>query len=428
MILRAMQNNIIKIAKLSVGARPSRELLLIDDQKLRKEMFSATATILKKIKQLEKDHEAFVKWDQRLYEDWYNLTFRHEQEETECLQRRYQALCTFQLHLLYLAEKSSLSLEKAYLLLKEEERQYQNGDEEWRFVIDRLRQHRLEFAQNAKDSLKKKYQAPRADPILGTLFEEAAADHNPQDNQSKVDLTQLNRKSRAIYYYLKEITDESLRKHLASPKEGYELFRKAFHIAMQCGDWPLLARLWLTSGPAFQQKLLKMMPSHLTDFLNQMIAEVQTASRDESKALENEISLKALYRRLARLLHPDTRSGEPPQELHVESQKIWQEVQEAYKIKDLKQLRRLELISLVQLGYLNSLTMDEIYETSLIFAEELEKLKSKLKACRKHPAWKFTSRRTYKSLVEKTREDIRRRQAPLIAEVEHLEKLLNLGP
>src|SRR5690606_3804925 len=99
--------------------------------------------------------QAFMKWDQRLYEDWYNLIFRKEREETEALKKRYQILCTFQLHLLYLAEKSNLSLEKAYALLQEEERQYQNGDEEWRFVIDRLRQHRLQFAQKNKANLQR---------------------------------------------------------------------------------------------------------------------------------------------------------------------------------------------------------------------------------------------------------------------------------
>jgi hypothetical protein len=58
--------------------RPVRNLMVIDDRKVRMELFRATASILKKIKKLESGHEAFVIIDQRLYQDWYNLTFRPE--------------------------------------------------------------------------------------------------------------------------------------------------------------------------------------------------------------------------------------------------------------------------------------------------------------------------------------------------------------
>lgn len=402
-----------------------RDLLLIDDQKIRKEMFSATASILKKMKRLEQDHEAFLNWDQRLYESWYQLTFHRELAEAEKLQRRHQTLCNFQLHLQFLAQKSNLSPEKAYVLLLEEERQYQNGDEEWRFVIEKLRQHRLEFALAAQETKSQKKELGDL-PVTGTLFDVAGIPSEPEPAPKvpgTVDLSGLTRKERTTYYYLKEISEETLEKHFANPTLGYALFKDAFHIAMKCEDWLLLARLWQSHFFAYRQRLLKFMPSHLLDFLNQMITEARTQNEDPQEALERELELKTLYRKLVRLLHPDTRPASDSSDLSGEIQKLWLEVQQAYKAKDLKTLKRLELMSLIYLEQLNSLTLDEIYESSLIFTEELEKLKQRVKASRKHPAWRFTSRRSYETLARKTREHLQKKIDPLAAEVTHLESL-----
>lgn len=395
------------------GAMASHSLLVIDDHKLRREKFSNTADILKKIRKLEKDHEAFISKDQRLYEDWFNLMFRQEQQEIESLERRYHSLSTFLIHLEYLSFTSQVSMEQAYLLLKDEERQYREGDEDWKFVIESLRQQRLEHAQKARASTSR------------TLFDvsEGSSVESPTGGPSKVDLSRLNRKDRTIYYYLKEISDVSLRRHLGDSNTGYELFREAFHVVMKCEDWQLLTRIWQAVPATFQRRLLKTMPLHLADFLNQLIAESQGTEQDTQKSEENELQVKSVYRKLARMLHPDS-ILHFSEDFKKWAQKSWQDVQRAYQKKDLARLKRLEFFTVVQLDQLNSLTMDEIQESSQIFAEELEYLQKSLKAYRKHPAWRFSSRKGYESLALKVRRDFKARMSPLQAEVVNLQAML----
>nr|BFD59226.1 hypothetical protein CKG001_13330 [Bdellovibrio sp. CKG001]BFD62603.1 hypothetical protein BdHM001_12840 [Bdellovibrio sp. HM001] len=398
-----------------VGSCASRCLSVIDDYKIRTEMFSATASLLKKIRKLEKDHADFLRWDQLLYEDWYNLTFRKERLAGEQLERRYRTLTTFHLHLKHVAETANVSLAQAYALLKEEEHQYQAGDEDWKFVIENLRQQRLKWAS--------KEPAPEGENrlehfVTGSLFPAAEL-----AGSSEGGLGSLNRHSRSLYYYFSEAGDDVMSRHFADPAVGYDLFKEVFQIAMKCGDWKLLARLWQNSSQSYQQKLLKPMPSHLKDFLHQMIGQVSQEEAPSSEIAEQDLILRSTYRKLARLLHPDMQS-ESSETFQQWSLKMWQKVQTCYKARDHQGIRRLELICMAELGNLSNLTLDEIYESSLVFAEELETLKKNLRSYRKHPAWRFSSRRGYAALTMRISRELKKRFGPLEAEVKAMEDLL----
>lgn len=392
----------------SIDSSSLKSLLVIDDRKIRTEMFSATAHIIKKMRRIELAHKEFLILDQRLYNDWYNLTFRQENQEKEYLEHRLKALSAFKLHLWYVSETSNLTIQEAFRILKEEERQYQNGDSDWKFIIDKLRQHRTEYA-------KKKKQQKRA-----SLF-----DSNASEDTSNI--SGLNRKNRTLYYFLKEATDESVEKILNHPSSGIKFFKEIFKAVVTCGDWELLNRLWRLGNIDHKTKILKTLTPQLRNFLTQILnqkSETQIQPQKSSK-IEGDMELKSLFRKLARTLHPDSQKIHPSTEQSEWSQNILQQVQAAYEAKDLHQLKRLEIITLVQLGDLSSLTLDEIYQSSLVFAEELESLKMHIKNDEKHPAWRFSSRRSYKGLSEKIRQDLKKQLAPAKAEVENLESWLS---
>lgn len=400
-----------------VNSRSPRSLSVVDDYNIRKEMFTASSNLLKKIRKLENDHADFLRWDQILYQDWYNLTFRDELQAGELLEKRHKVLTTFQVHLKHVATTSKVPLERAYTMLKEEEIQYQAGDEVWKFVIDKLRKNRFDTATHAKPTSSGYSTAEQ-------IVDEPAVNFADIFFSDDSALSGLRRRARSVYHYLNDIDDGMMARHLSVPMAGYQLFKETFQIAMKCGDWKLLGRIWKTADPAVQQRFLKNMPLHLKDFLQQIISENAMEETLEQEQVEAEHLLRSTYRKLARMLHPDKQIGEASLE-HQEWASIkWQRVQDAYKAQDHDALKRIELLCMAELGQLNDLTIDEIYQSSLVLNEELEVLKKNLKVYSKHPAWKFSTRRSYETLKKLARIEIEKRFGPLEEEVKILEGFL----
>ncbi|QDK39731.1 J domain-containing protein [Bdellovibrio sp. NC01] len=408
-----------------------RDLSVVNDYKIRKEMFSASENLLKKIRKLEKEHADFLSWDQLLYQDWYNVTFRKELQEGELLNKRLRTLSTFQIHLNQIIQASKVTPQRAYFMLKDEEVQYQSGDEEWKFVIDSLRQQRFENATKNKMPQEQAVSAD-ANPDIQTVnlnSEQVVSELNLADilHEDDSTLSGLRRCARAIYHYLNDIDDSMMGRHLADATGGYQLFKESFQIAMKCGNWKLLARIWKT-GEVYQQRFLKPMPAHLKDFLQQIFSEYNCEEESENGSTENltetEISLRSSYRKLARMLHPDVQEADVTLQFQEWSAKKWLKVQAAYKERDHEALKRLEIICMAEQGQLNHMTMDEIYQSSLVLADELASLKKSLSSCRKHPAWKFSSRRRYDALTKKLRKELQTRFAPVEEQVHTLEAFL----
>lgn len=391
-----------------------RSLSVVDDFEIRKDLFFASSNLLKKIRKLEKDHANLLLCDQILYHDWYNLTFRDELQAGELLEKRHKVLTTFHVHLKHVAETSKVSLQRAYFMLKEEESQYQAGDDVWRFVIDKLRKNRFDAATRS---------LPEGTSISKRVMNEPAVNFAEIFAQDDSALSGLRRRARSVYHYLNEVDDDMMVRHLSVPMAGYQLFKETFHIAMKCGDWKLLSRIWKAANPAYQQRFLRNMPLHLKEFLQQIISDNADEVALEKEKSEAENQARTIYKKLVRLLHPDKQAGMSQEHQEWASIK-WQRVQDAYRNLDHEALKRIDLLCMAELGQLNDLTTDEIYQSSLVLNEEYELLKKALKACRKNPAWKFSSRRNFETLKKRAHSELRKKFAPLEAEVAALEKLL----
>ncbi|UYL07724.1 hypothetical protein B9G69_011770 [Bdellovibrio sp. SKB1291214] len=384
------------------------EIQKADDQKIRTNLFSTSNLIIKKIRKLEKDHSDFILCDQMMYHDWRKLTFREELQEIEALEKRQKILHTFQIHLNYVAATSSVSPKEAYAMLKEEEGQYQCGDDTWKYVIDNLRKTRYESATQAYaqalPGVSKKHDEPAERVDFSEIFF--------KDNSA---LSGLKRTARSVYHYLSGIDNQKIEQHLAVPNAGYRLFKESLQITIKCGDWDLLGRLWKSADASYQQRYLHNMPLHLKKFWQKVISE---NDRDDADS-----ELRMVYSKLARLLHPDRLVDETVEYQQWASVK-WQRAQIAYQEGDAAALKRLELLCLAELGQLNDLTLAEISQCSELFQTELESLKKKLALCTQHPAWKFSSRRSYDSLKQSEQAEIKKRLIPLRADVSAIEVLL----
>ncbi|WP_291515932.1 J domain-containing protein [Bdellovibrio sp. ArHS] len=408
----------MQLSDRSFDISPRRDLSVVDDAKLRQDFFSASRNLLKKIQRLEKEYADFVNHDQVLYQDWYKVTFKEELQSLDAMEKRCRSLAHFHVHLQYVAQTMKVSLEEAYLLLKNEEVQYESGDESWRFVIDKLRSERFTNAtktQNTPSSSERamKNQAHYSEEVNLNLGDVLCEDDSA--------LSGFSRYSRSVYHYLKEIDDVVMARHLSDVSAGYQLFKESFQIAMRCGDWALLFRIWRVGGIGYQHKLLKPMPSHLKEFLTKTFAE--QAAEELPRSLDTQVALRSAYRKIARLLHPDTQSVDMSPKQKEWAAKRWEKAQVAYGAQDHVSLKRLEIICLAEMGDLGRMTLEEIYESSLALNDEYQALRKSLKIYRRHPAWKFSTRRKYEVLKVRIRKELGVRFATLQTQILSFENL-----
>ncbi len=111
--------------------------------------------------------------------------------------------------------------------------------------------------------------------------------------------------------------------------------------------------------------------------------------RPEAKAGERPTfigDLKALYRRLARRLHPDVRSA-----VMVDGDTRWQKLQAAYESQDYEQLRALEAIcDADETGLSVSLDLAQLNTWADYHQELLKPLQAAMREAKRDPAWEFT--------------------------------------
>ncbi len=402
-----------------------RNLMVINDHQLRMNLFSPSAALLKKIKKLAVSQKDFLSIDKFLYENWYQLTFREETRELLGIEQRQKRLQELQIHLHSIAENSAVSLQTAFLFLKDEALQFQSGDDDWKFIITKLREHRLEYAKKKLTEKIKRQQNPQGD-FFGSFFDKQPVVEcilPVQVVKECPDISGLNRKSRAVYYYGKEVSPEALEKLFLEKNRGEILFKELFKITMEVGDWPLLGKLWMAASEGYKNKILKKMPSHLMSFLNQLILDSNSPSKEsqiEGYVLA-ELNLKTIYHKLARYFHPDLQTEDCDYEALTFAEQMLKEAQEAYLAKDLVRLKRLEMMALIHQGDLRSLTLDEIYQSSIVLAQELENLKRTIKLNERHPAWRFSTRHNHSAVIAKIRANFYKRKLDLLAEVQDLE-------
>jgi hypothetical protein len=128
------------------AARHIHSLMVIDDTRLRRDLFKEPAKILRKIERLEAAIAAFYSSDQRLFNEWLELTFRADREEIDRRTSEFRKLGEFHNEIVAAAEMLNISMPAAFRMLKLEQEQYARGNDEERARIDGLRAERQRYA------------------------------------------------------------------------------------------------------------------------------------------------------------------------------------------------------------------------------------------------------------------------------------------
>lgn len=442
-----------------------RGLMLVNDKEVRRQAFSETAKILKKIEKLNKECDAFNKKDQQLFNDWFNLTFQSDRKRYDETYQEYRSIATFHNDIVALAEMKNLSMKKAYAQIMEENHKFEFGTNKDREQIEKLRMKRRVFVQKATEAEESAFRNSHMDEDYDEF--EVGEDENENDGDfdlNNIDTSRLDKDSKKFYNLFKEMPPKKLSKVIST--EGFDFFMFAFSIAMEVQDTALVVKIWDAASAQMRKKIstqfARDMGVPLSDLIEEMRYALETLSdakqktgKDKDKEVDEdendfeeasgakgrddqfiqmnglsskkinpqeETALKGIYRKLARLIHPDAHSVETKGGMREWYSQMWERLQDAYKKRDLEAMRRLEMVVIIGIEDLQSLTLDEIKGSFKIFERELQEVQQTTKAKRTHPAWKFSKKRSYDSLIKRVKKDFQGNLDPLLEEIGRLKE------
>jgi len=358
-------------------------LIVIDDHEIRKTAFARVDRLLKKLRRLETGLADFNEQDQVRYNEWLELTFRHERAAIEMLRAEYATLVEFHNRMNALAEMDDLSLPEAAYQLRMEEIIYARGTPEQRMKIDEARRLRDAYVRAEADRSEQRYARQRAR-------------ERDEERQTAEEIEQV-----------KSLNDEELEEVLADPSDAFELLGKTLKVAVTSGDYKLFLRLWDSIHPQIQHQFAKDFKRKSRLSLFDVVATMRRNSMEPDEKVEEAEeappekveTFKLIYRQLARLLHPDMQVGQA--EDAGWRHQMWLRVQGAYKNQDDSLLNKLSHMVLLRTRKLNDLRVSDLHMTHKWISEEIGALEKEFRRLRQLPAWKFSRRKDMSKVAEK---------------------------
>ncbi|RZA08222.1 MAG: hypothetical protein EOP11_05480 [Proteobacteria bacterium] len=356
---------------------PIHPLLLIDDTKLRIAAAAAAEKLLRKLDRLSTAQENFTGLDQRLYQDWVNLTFREETHRLESMRRQIEALEKEKEAVLLFASQGKVSPEDAYGLLQDEKLRYELGTPEEKARIEDARRHR---AKRPKDNREAKY--------------EAREKRRAQAEQEEAKLW---------WDWLAALTKEQIKALAKDVLYSANTLLAALLTASDARMRETALRFWDETSTQVRKAAVDHYLEHgeadLEFFVENMRREQNRTEKPSSPGKEAPTALtlaketlKILYRKFVRHLHPDAKAGVATTSWQM---KMWHLGQEAYQSENYPALSALYRVVMLRLGRLGELTMSEILSIESGLREELRALEAETRGMRKAPYWKFSRRTDY---------------------------------
>lgn len=361
--------------------------LLIDDAKLRRQAAAAAEKLLRRLDRLTQAAEGFYGVDQRLFQDWFQLTFRAELARQESLKNEREKLAREREAVAAYATFAKVSLEDAYDFLEQEKLRYELGSPEEKARIEEARRYRQRQGRGGK--------------------KEARAEAR-EKRKAKADAAAM----KDWWSWFAGLDRAAIQALSAEPEYSSE----ALLAGLLAGDenWQREAgvRFWDETSPYVRKLASRRYFEHRGEDLEDLVRAFRTPRHESSGAADpsgveprplrpEEENLKLLYRKFVRYLHPDARG--PGAALDSWQKKMWHDGQEAYQSGNYPALHALYRVVMLRLGKLGELTMGEIRAIAAGLEKEFRDLQRDTKGMRNAPFWKFSKRKDYFDLTRKFR-------------------------
>ncbi len=391
------------------GFVQTRDLLCVDDFKIRWQAFRETENVIRKLDQLENKIQSFHQEDQKLFQEWEALTFRTEQTQLAATKDEYEQLCQFHNRLLATARMLDIELYEAYPLLKDEQKAHAEGGAEERNAIEKRWAERDRYAE---DEIKKQFQSERS---YGGLNQ---AEENFNDRP------EFSEDEKKMFDDVDHMSDEDIEQTLQQ-SIGFFFLLTCFEMGTNYGNFRPFLRLWKLANRTLRRKFAGFFKEMSGEQIEDIIADLDDRDRDRDAAEEFEgfddeyvgrehdfspnlnVSqteiLKSIYRKLARKLHPDSSDVQAATENWISQ--YWERMQKYYHGKDLPALEKLYALTLLRLKDLSSLTLTEIRDSQGWLNGDLQELRQASGDLKKSWAWGFSKRRDLKPLIKKVQKN-----------------------
>jgi hypothetical protein len=399
----------------------NQSLLIIDDGQIRKQAFALAGKIVKKLDRLEADFEAFNEKDQKLFNDWFELTFREQRKEIENLHDEHRRLCQVHNWMIAIANQRSISLGEALLLLRLEEESYVRGSEADRQKITDERKRRDDFI---RAEVERQFAQEAEDDFADDTDDLFTSSHSrPERSDEEIEELRI----------ISEMTDKKIHKLCRSQDAAMTLLMTTLGLARSIEDYRLFLRVWDLTPSKFQNQFAREFSRETGISFRSMLEEIRegVASFADDRGAENSLdeedfsqfneqfiksgsrnrqtqlspgeveAFKLIYRKLVRKLHPDLQDNE----VSHWQKKLWDRAQQAHRRQDRTELERLYQLVLIRNQELSELRVAEILESQSWLEEELDRMQMETKGLKKLPAWGFSRKKDQTAVKRKLQKE-----------------------
>jgi len=422
------------------GSVQIQSLLVIDDNPIRKESFRDAEKIIRKIDRLDDKIINFNSSDQRLFNNWFEMTFRDEREKIEVLHSEYRELGIFHNWIIATAKMLDVSLPHAYRLMKDEEKAYAAGAQEVKRRIEREREVRDKYI---REEIEREFGFSGDEDIFG--------DHFDSELEDEEELTYPSRSPEQELFMerFSEMPEKKIHKICKDQDSAFELLALVLDLGPGIEVTKLFLRIWDQVPHKHQTQFARDFSQQTKTSLAALIEEMRktvalgemTGDDGDDDGNDDEMDerffdssearfetpklnpfeiekLKLIYRKLVRRLHPDMQGLVGGRFQTRWQKKVWDDAQLAHKRLDVFELERLYRYTLLRQNELHDLTISEIRESQNWLQLEILKLEFEAKKLRKLPAWGFSRKKSLVSLTKRIKNGFDR-------DLDHIEGQLN---
>lgn len=441
-----------ELLKQALAQNPERAVLVVDDRLIRQKYFAEANEIIIKIERLENKIEMFHTTDQVQFEAWYSLTFREDLLSVERTQNEYRKMIEFHNWVVAAARMLNIDLSEALILMQEEEHRFKNGNQADMDRIVQERQKRNAFIDADSNA---KYDEEVHSQNGPTEAETEAFDaifDRLEEILLSVDYEILSTPE-LRFARIAKIDAEVLELVLEDQQTAFLLFHLGVSWGERKQDYTFFLKIWRLfskdqkiyfaevyesiSGQSIFLLLKRIGKEANLNFDSEEVDDPEPDDQEggfkdeffqkdgsvrKNKTSQSPLeveSLKQLYRKLVRKLHPDAQDSNKVQGW---MKRFWQSVQDAYKIKDLDALERILKLTLLRTNSLNQLTFDEIGQAKIWLQKDLSELQGQQGKLKKSLAWGFTDKKDYTALSRKIRKEFEDARNTILIEIHKIKK------